>query len=255
MAILERKDADKLAVLVANVAKLLVKNGAEIYRAEDTGRRMCEKYQNIEYINVYATYNLVMVSFSLNGEEFSTMRTFHGVDYNLSKVANINEFSRRFTTEGISVDEGIKAIENIYFENEEKMFHMSLFAALGSAFLIVNFKGGIQDFIITLIAAFIGELCFIRISKREIPIFINTIIGCFIASSICHLTMMLGFGTSINIVVMGSIMPFLPGVSFTNSVRDFLSGEVQSGLMALVQSLIIASGMALGVSSSFLLFS
>ena len=67
--------------------------------------------------------------------------------------------------------------------------------------------------------------------------------------------MMLGFGTSINIVVMGSIMPFLPGVSFTNSVRDFLSGEVQSGLMALVQSLIIASGMALGVSSSFLLFS
>ena len=121
MAILERKDADKLAVLVANVAKLLVKNGAEIYRAEDTGRRMCEKYQNIEYINVYATYNLVMVSFSLNGEEFSTMRTFHGVEYNLSKVANINEFSRRFTTEGISVDEGIKAIENIYFENEEKM--------------------------------------------------------------------------------------------------------------------------------------
>lgn len=255
MAILERKDADKLAVLVANVAKLLVKNGAEIYRAEDTGRRMCEKYQNIEYINVYATYNLVMVSFSLNGEEFSTMRTFHGVDYNLSKVANINEFSRRFTTDGISVDEGIKVIENIYFENEEKMFRMSLYAALGSAFLIVNFKGGIQDFIITLIAAFIGELCFIRISKREIPIFINTIIGCFIASSICHLTMMLGFGTSINIVVMGSIMPFLPGVSFTNSVRDFLSGEVQSGLMALVQSLIIASGMALGVSSSFLLFS
>lgn len=255
MAILERKDADKLAVLVANVAKLLVKNGAEIYRAEDTGRKMCEKYQNIEYINVYATYNLVMVSFSLNGEEFSTMRTFHGVDYNLRKVANINEFSRRFTTEGISVDEGIKVIENIYFENDEKMFRMSLYAALGSAFLIVNFKGGIQDFIITLIAAFIGELCFIRISKREIPIFINTIIGCFIASSICHLTMMLGFGTSINIVVMGSIMPFLPGVSFTNSVRDFLSGEVQSGLMALVQSLIIATGMALGVSSSFLLFS
>lgn len=255
MEILERKDADKLAVLVANVTKLNVKNGAEIYRAEDTGRRMCAKYQNIEYINVYATYNLVMVSFSLNGEEFSTMRTFHGVDYNLSKVAKINEFSRSFTSENMTIDEGLKIIENIYFENDDRMLNISLFAALGSAFLIVNFNGGLQDFIITLIAAFIGELCFIRISKRGIPIFINTIIGCFIASSICHLTMMIGFGTSINIVVMGSIMPFLPGVSFTNSVRDFLSGEVQSGLMALVQSLIIATGMALGVSSTFLLFS
>ena len=67
--------------------------------------------------------------------------------------------------------------------------------------------------------------------------------------------MKLGLGTSIDIVVMGSIMPFLPGVSFTNSVRDFLSGEVESGLLALVQSLIIAAGMALGVSSTFLLFS
>lgn len=255
MEMLDRKDGDRLAILVANVAKQLVRSGAEIYRAEDTGRRICARYKNIEYINIYATYNLVMVSFSLSGEEFSTMRTFHGVDYNLEKVAKINEFSRKFTSEGISIEEGLKIIENIYLEDNEKMLHMALFAAFGSAFLIVNFNGGIEDFIITLIAAFIGELSFIRISKRGIPIFINTIIGCLIASSICHIIMKLGLGTSIDIVVMGSIMPFLPGVSFTNSVRDFLSGEVESGLLALVQSLIIAAGMALGVSSTFLLFS
>ncbi|WP_300411162.1 threonine/serine exporter family protein [Lagierella sp.] len=67
---LDKLSADRLAVLVVNVTRQLVRNGAEIYRAEDTARRLCGKYKNIEYVNIYATYNMVMVNFTCEGKDF-----------------------------------------------------------------------------------------------------------------------------------------------------------------------------------------
>ncbi len=251
---LDKISADRLAVLVVNVTRQLVRNGAEIYRAEDTARRICGKYKNIEYVNIYATYNMVMVNFTCEGKDFFTMRTFQGIDYNLEKVSRVNEFSRNFTQGMYTIDEGIEIVRKIYMEEENDMLPLSIFAGLGSAFLIANFNGGVVDFFITLTAAFCGQLIASMGAKRELPLFINTIIGCLIASLICVLGVKLGIGKSLNIVITGAIMPFLPGVSFTNSIRDFLSGDMASGLYGLVHSLIVGAGMALGVGTTLLFF-
>ncbi|MDO5018574.1 MAG: threonine/serine exporter family protein [Lagierella massiliensis] len=255
MKALDKKEGNRLAILVVNVTRQLVRNGAEIYRAEDTARRMCARYSNIEYVNIYATYNMVMVNFSCGGEDFFTMRTFQGVEYNLQKVARVNDFSRKFTSGSITIEEGIKLIEKIYLEEDDRILAPSIYAGFGSAFLIYYFNGGIQDFLITLIAAFCGQWSLIKFGKRGLPIFVNTLLGCAVSSTICHILMRLGFGTSINIIITGAIMPFLPGISFTNSIRDFLSGDMSSGLYGLVQSLIIAAGMAIGVGITFSFFS
>jgi uncharacterized membrane protein YjjP (DUF1212 family) len=54
-------------------------------------------------------------------------------------------------------------------------------------------------------------------------------------------------------VMIGVIMLLIPGIAFTNSVRDILVGDTISGLMRLVESLLWAAGLAVGFMLAILL--
>ena len=47
-------------------------------------------------------------------------------------------------------------------------------------------------------------------------------------------------------MVMGCIMLFVPGVAITNSIRDFLSGDMLSGLARLTEAFLIGISLAAG---------
>ena len=47
-------------------------------------------------------------------------------------------------------------------------------------------------------------------------------------------------------IVIGTIMIFVPGVAITNSIRDFLSGDMLSGVARMAEALIIAVSLATG---------
>ena len=47
-------------------------------------------------------------------------------------------------------------------------------------------------------------------------------------------------------VITGCIMLFVPGVAITNSIRDFLSGNMLSGVARLAEACIIGVSLAAG---------
>ena len=49
-------------------------------------------------------------------------------------------------------------------------------------------------------------------------------------------------------VVIGALMILVPGLLFTNAMRDIIYGDTNSGIMRIVQVLLIAMGMALGTA-------
>ncbi|MBR2062712.1 MAG: threonine/serine exporter family protein, partial [Anaerotignum sp.] len=53
--------------------------------------------------------------------------------------------------------------------------------------------------------------------------------------------------TNIDTIVIGGIMPLLPGVTFSKSMRDLLEGNIISGYTKAVEALIIAGSLAGGV--------
>ena len=48
-------------------------------------------------------------------------------------------------------------------------------------------------------------------------------------------------------------MVFIPGVKFTNSIRDLLTGETITGLICLAESLLLSVVVALGFAASALI--
>ena len=55
-------------------------------------------------------------------------------------------------------------------------------------------------------------------------------------------------------MIIGAIMPLIPGVAFVNSVRDIAAGDYISGTIRMIDAIVTASGIAIGVGVTILVF-
>ena len=64
---------------------------------------------------------------------------------------------------------------------------------------------------------------------------------------------MAGFGMTDNVdaVIIGSLMILVPGLLFTNAMRDIIYGDTNSGVNRIVQVLLIAMAIALGTAAAW----
>lgn len=50
-----------------------------------------------------------------------------------------------------------------------------------------------------------------------------------------------------DMIIIGSIMPLVPGMQITNSLRDIISGDFLSGMIGITKGIFVALAIALGV--------
>ena len=55
-----------------------------------------------------------------------------------------------------------------------------------------------------------------------------------------------GAGQHVDKIVIGAFMNLVPGVPFTNALRDIIAGDLIAGLTRLTEALLTALAMALG---------
>ena len=64
----------------------------------------------------------------------------------------------------------------------------------------------------------------------------------FLAAGLVHA----GIGQNINSITIGALMALVPGVVFTNFLRDIMAGDTVAGLIKLVEALLTACAIAIG---------
>lgn len=82
--------------------------------------------------------------------------------------------------------------------------------------------------------------------------FFSEFMAAFIGGGTAFFLVGIGFGSNIDQIIIGSLIPLVPGIPLTNSVRDLMSGDLVAGVArgseAALTSLSIASGIALSVT-------
>ncbi|WP_449598462.1 threonine/serine exporter family protein, partial [Pseudomonas aeruginosa] len=77
--------------------------------------------------------------------------------------------------------------------------------------------------------------------------FLTNFLGAFISTVLVMiLTKFLFIHNPVSIIIV-SLMPLVPGVQVTNSVRDFMAGDYLSGIIGLQSAIFISTAIALGV--------
>ncbi len=242
-----RDEVKNLLVLAIFAGRIMLKNGAEIYRVEDTVQRICSSRENITNVDAFVTPTGIFISVEYQNEVFTYLRRVRNLTTNLNIISEINEFSRRFVQTDISIEEGIKILTSIDTTKPYPPVIKALFGSVAAACFSLMFGGTIRDFISCVFVSFIVIIILNKLSRFELTFFLENFLGAFLASSFSYATVLIGFGENLDMIIIGSIMYLVPGVSMTNAVRDTMSGDFLSGQSRGVEAIFSALAIAFGV--------
>ena len=243
-----KKDVLRLAIFAG---ELMLANGAETYRVEDSVVRIC-KSRGFYHINVFLTPNVIIISDD-RFDGYSFMKVIKHRCINLNKVDLLNDFSRRFVSNtDISIGQAIKELKSLDDDTEYKppysRLAVNIATAIGSSsFAVLAGGDNLITFMLTLITSVIAMVTYDKVMKiSRISIFATLIASIIISIAGVALTE-IGILETPKMLIVGSIMPLLPGVPFIKGVRDLISGELVSGITRAFDAGMIATSIAAGV--------
>ncbi len=232
--------------------KIMLQSGAETYRVEDTMARIA-KSQGILETHSYVTPTAIM--FSAEGTEPTRTRIIRILDRttDLKKVTQVNNMSRKLASGEIDLIEAYDLLREI--ETSDVFFSVFIriiAAAIASGCFTIMFKGGWTDFLPSMLSGGIGYIAVVYFHKL-VPIkFFSEFIASFFIGLSAYIFVRTGFGNEIDKIIIGSVMPLVPGLLITNAVRDLMAGHLVSGLSkgaeAFLTAFAIGSGIAVVLS-------
>ena len=129
-----------------------------------------------------------------------------------------------------------------------------LIYALISGSFAVFFGGDAKDMIASAVIGILLKFLETFLKKGSLNKLITALICSVAGGFLANLAVMIGLGSHADFISIGNIMLLIPGVAFTNSLRDMFSGDTITGLVRFLESVLLAIIIALGFTLSYLLF-
>ncbi|MGM0923892.1 MAG: threonine/serine exporter family protein [Bacillota bacterium] len=234
--------------------KIMLISGAETYRVEDTMMRIAASY-GVKNSHSYVTPTGII--FSIESDEPTKTKLIRIMERttDLDKVTNVNAISRKISNGDLNVDEAYDLLKEIDEANSTySLFLQVIAAAIASGCFLIMFQGQWSDFIPAVLAGGLGFMAVIYF-HRLVPIkFFAEFLAAFIIGLLAYLFVRTGFGAEMDKVIIGSVMPLVPGLLITNAVRDLMAGHLISGLSKGAEAFLTAFAIGSGIAVVFSLF-
>ena len=253
---LKEKDIDvqKVLSLAMDVGKAMIKCGSEINRVEETIIRICHFY-GMKQTEVFSVISMMhATTIDKDGKTYTQSRRVYSYSNNLGKLERLNSLSRNICSGRVNIEEGRQVLEDIMFE--ESPFHPTAMIGcmLAAGGFTVFFGGTLLDAAASLPIACIIYLMNTLIKARGMNKLFYTALCSAISGTLAIVFTKIGFGNNPDLIMIGDIMLIIPGVMLINSVREMLCGDVMSGLLRLLEAIIISMAIACGFAVPILAF-
>lgn len=243
--IAEYQEADAILRVSLDIGEGMLKSGGEIHRVESTVERICKAY-GAEHVEIFAIPSVIIGAIRMkNGEYSSQVRRIDGTENNLYRLELFNAISRKICSQKPTLE----IVDEMIYEAKHKKsypnFIRAIAAAMAAGSFAVFFGGSIFDGVV---AAFIGIVIFFIdiIPTGQINRLAKTVIQSFIGGILACLAVNIGFGNDVGMIMIGTIMLLIPGVSFGTAFRDLMCGDFLAGSLRTVQCILAALMIAAG---------
>ena len=261
--------------LVTRIGEVLLKNGGEIFRVQQTMQLVAKAY-GIPGFQVYVLANGLFVSMQeegrtitrpvesgdaagqahLFGQEHlasqahlaSQVRYVPLSSVHLGRVAAVNNLSREIVAQKYTVEEASRKIEQIDKLPFTSNAVQTLMSGLGAGAFCILFGGSLLDSAAAFLSGLVLWIFVLFLTARGAnKIMVNILASALVTAMGVLFFHLFSFGDSMDMIVIGSIVPLLPGVPLTNSIRDYLNGDYLSGTIRMIDAVLVACCIALGV--------
>lgn len=239
------KEINRFLHLLLDMAAAMMACGCEVKRVEDTITRIGLAY-GAQEMNVLVITASIIVTMVVPGDQDYTMsRRLRDSANDLRKIERYNELSRAICAAPVPTEAFAEKLEAIRSE-EYPISTQYLGAVLAVAAYTAFFGGCIADMCVAAVFAVLTVI----LQKRLKPLCPNTIsfnvLCCMIIGlGTCLCTRLLPILT-LGHIMTGYIMLLIPGLGFTNSIRDILVGDTLSGILRIAEYMLAAGALAAG---------
>ena len=251
---MDRQQQKLLAETAALAGELMLTSGAETFRAEDTMAHILRKGTTSRVTPLALTTSILVTLEDEVHEPLTIVRRVSSGSTKLGRIVRINEISRDFCDEKITLEEAYDQLLHLK-RNEYNRLIYNL-ATIGTTVGFALFFGG--SWLDTFAALLVSTVLALLITfgkKNKMAGFIVNCLSCVGMSFTCALLKETIMPTmDMDIVIISGLMPVVPGVAITNAVRDTLQGDYISGSARMLEAFLTAASIAIGVGIGVMIY-
>ena len=243
----EEQQAQALAI-ASEAGHILLENGAEISRVEETMERIAT-YYGVDSKSFFVLSNGIFTTSSFNKYANVEFIPFKGTQ--LDKVVAVNQLSRDIVAGKYTLAQARERLQEIRNMPPHPYWEQVLASALGSAGFCIVFGGGMLDCAASFVCGILLWLFVLYVTAPHMSKIVGNIVGGLFVTGLCILFHRIGFGHSLPNMIIGAIIPLIPGVPFVNGVRDLANEDYIAGATRLLDALLVFFCIAAGVMLAF----
>ncbi|HEU4963412.1 MAG TPA: threonine/serine exporter family protein [Bacilli bacterium] len=228
--------------------EVMLINGAETSRIEETVSRFGRAF-GLEDIHSFVIPTGIFISL-YHGEYEKTgmVRVKKAPSINLNIVHRVNDLSRRFERGVISMEDVEAELHHIETSRHEyRLRYQHIASAVAAGAFTVLFGGGLDEFLLGAVCGLLSNAVTEWIGE-SMPRFLRTFFAALIGVLVAVVGVNFGWASQLEAAIIGAVIPLVPGVAITNSVRDLMAGELLSGISRGSEALLTAFAIAVAVA-------
>lgn len=250
-------DVKRVVDLALEAGRILLKNGGEIFRVDETMTRICNRF-HVDKVDTFMLSHGIFISAQHGDEEvYTKVKHVPLSGSNLEIVAEVNDLSREISSGKVTLEEAEKRLKEIECIPGAGYWQKVLGAGLGSGcfgYILCGAEGE------SIIAFFIGCLLYLWVltaNKHKVSKIVMNMVGGMLISSLAILAdhLLASVPLQIDGIIIGGIMPLIPGMAFVNAIREIADSDFLSGTVRMIDALLVFVYVAIGVGISLSVYS
>lgn len=249
-------DVKRVVNLALEAGRILLKNGGEIFRVEETITRICNRF-HVNNVDIFMLSHGIFLSAQHGDEEvFTKIKHVPLSGTHLGIVTEVNELSREISAGMVTIEEAERRLKEIDKIPPRRDSLQVLGAGMGSACFGLLLGATERE---SLVAFVIGCLLYIWVlaaKKHNVSKIIVNIVGGMLITMLAILAKQLSVIENLRIdgIISGAIMPLVPGMAFVSAIREIADSDFLSGTVRMIDALLVFVYIAIGVGVVFSLY-
>lgn len=242
-------DIKEVAEIATAAGEILLRNGAEAYRVEETIKKICNSY-GYEGECISNSTGIFISVITPDGHMVTSVKRINQRDVDLYRIERINSFSRDLINNPLSYEEAKKVLKEIYNAPNFSLGVRLLAASMTAFVYTLFFNGTVLDAIVSAIISIGIYYALDKLAKDGMFQFLSYYLSGLIIGAVSFVLQLLIPEINKDNVITGAIIVLLPGVAFTNGIKDILYGDYVSGSAKLSEAILIIVAMGVGIATA-----
>lgn len=245
---LEREELRDIIILSLFAGQMLLQNGADSKRVEETVHRLGTGL-GADWMDVVVLSDAIIASTVNSGEFRTKVRRAPGRGVNMQTIAEVTDLSYRL--ERGELDRfGLRS--ELHRIDQQGRNYNRWVVVVGVGFACASFSrlfgGDLPVFFVTWLAAAAAMFTRQELSHRHFNHLLIVVATAFVAGMIASVATVFTLSPDPSIALAASVLLLVPGVPLVNATEDMINGYYVTGITRGVLGILTSLGIALGLT-------